>query len=379
MGFLSRAKEGFESAAGRVGPDLSQWAAARGLTFADEAPLLGIAFEQRWTRRSNGCFGKFPDGHYGALAHEFSLGSSDPDDGDSNKRFTRTATRVPEAVGSLKRFHLSNKWRLRNLTATAYDEQLDVGALGGPDGWTMTAATSADHAALARLLQGGFGEALRRYEAPAELTFTFGTLELTRDRAFLDGADLELQVQALCAMAGELRALAGPTQPWETALPQPFWLDEAAPEGPTVRKVGRMTMVTRTDRLARQETEAFDCPPSAELRARFFELQGESALEDPLAYHAAFPHLPVPGHAVCVYRMAGPGTTARIALYNEGRMERGATAVLMPIKADTPDHPAPITMELGGALSVAVKDGIMAAWMHRDGPARRRAGHTGRQ
>lgn len=357
MGFLNRLRGGIIA-------DLRPWAAARHLTFAGETPLLGIAFEPVQDQQANVCFGKLPDGRLGAVAHEFSPSSGDRESGGTRTMTqTRAATRVPEAVGALRRFVLTNSRELQSRPGPGQRE-LDAYALGGPHGWAMTGAPGIDEALLRTLLTNGLGDGLRAYEAPAELRYAYGTLTLTRDRAYLEDADLDQHVHALCAMADALsRAALAAAQPlpFETELPAPGWLDEAVPAGPDVRRAGPFAMVVGTTGLPAQETAAFDEPPYAALRAGILKLRGDAALEDPLAYHEAFPTVPVPGHAVAVYRRGA----ARVVLHTEGHVSRGATAVLLPV--DAPDHPAPISTE-AGVLSVAVRDGLMAAWMHREGP-----------
>lgn len=383
MGFLGKAREAMETARGQVDFDLQEWAAAHGLAFVNDVPIMGIAFARRHDRLSNTCFGELPGGERGAVAHEFAASSNSS---GRTLQQTRVAVRVPEAVAPLRRFAITNSSELREIRLGPTHQQIDPvglglgqnpGALGAAAGmlghgsgvrWTMIGANPIDADVLAGLLSGAMGTILEAYPGPFELRYEFGTLTLIRDRAYLGGAELDSHCEAVCAVAQAIRqaclAAAHP-QPFETELAPPAWLDEPPPQGPTTRKVAGITMVTGTDRVASESTAGFDLPLPEPWRGSVVALAGGAALEDPLAYHAAFPSNPVPGHAFAVIRQAEGGTTGRIALHTEGALRTGACAVLIRVNASAQNHRAPITAE-AGALSVGVNDGIMAAWMYRD-------------
>ena len=383
MGFRDKAKAAMAAARGDVTFDLAEWASAHDLTFADEAPIRGIAFLPDGAELSNLCFGELPGGERGAVGHEFK-----PNRGNSStKRHTRAAVRVPEGVASLRRFSLTNAFELDpGLVEETGDQRLDPADFGfdsqrsGFDaaralvnraGWKLTGAEGLDGGLLARLLSGEVGALMAAYPDPVQLKYVFGTLTLRRDGGYLNGAELDSHCETLCAIAKAMRAeclAAANAQPFETELPPPAWLAAPPPEAPTTRQFGGMTMVTggaSAAAAATQETAGFDLHLPEPWRSGAIQLAGGAPLEDALAYHAAFPENPVPGHAFVVVRQTLEGNTARIALHTAGQLGTGACAVLMRVNGTAPDYRAPITAELG-ALSVGVKDGVMAAWMHRD-------------
>ncbi len=350
------------TARGEVRFELREWAAAHDLTFVDEAPIMGVAFMPRRLSLSNVCFGVLPGGEHGAAGHEFRANSNNA----PTRWRTRVAVRVPEAVAPLRRFAITNTPEMQRNELGPTDQRLDPGLVGLAQ-MTMTCANPVDVNVLTALLSGVTRTLLDSYPGPFELSYEFGTLTLTRNRDYLDGADLDSHCQTLCAIAQAMRAeclTAAHPLPFETELAAPAWLDEAPPEGPEVRRVAGVTMVTPSGPIATQFTAGFDMPLPEPWRSTVVALAGGAPLEDPLAYHAAFPQNPVPGHAFAVMRQAQDGSTARIAMHTEGQLGTGACAVLMPVNGSAGDHSAPITTE-PEVLSVAVKDGLMAAWMHR--------------
>lgn len=94
----------------------------------------------------------------------------------------------------------------------------------------------------------------------------------------------------------------------------------------------------------------------------------DGAAEDVLAFHRAFPHLPVPGKAFAVIRRGFPGTSARgrVAWFAEQQIlvfDAGSNAVLLPAAQGAPEaEPA----DGGGGVTFAVRDGVFCAWAPRE-------------
>lgn len=386
LGVLAAA-HGFDSSTLKGPPDLQGYAAEHELTYVGEGNVNGMHLGITDSRHWNVTFGKLPGGELGALAHEHvgGEGSGQPDCAQ-----TRVAVRAPEAVAPLRRFQLTNRafrgHMQRRLGPT--DQQVDLASLGlgdGPsavgtavgllghgdgEGWSMVAANPIDVDVLTSVLRGELGEALEGFPEAFKLEYDHGSLALCRDGGYLAGAELDALTELTCLLAREMRetclAAAKPL-PFDTELPGPAWLDDPAPAGPKVKKVLGMSVMTGLGTVASKETAGFDMPLPEPWRSTVIALaEGGSQIEDPLAYHAAFPSNPVPGHAFAVLRnQLEGGGTSRIALHTEGDLGTGPCAVLFRVNASAQDHPTPLGTA-PGSLNVAVKDGLLAAWMHRD-------------
>ncbi len=144
------------SAHGGITADLRPWAAARQLTYAGEADLLGIAFHAD-REQGNVCFGKLPDGQLGAVAHELSAtsGSARPVAG---ARPVSDPGGRPRAggPGAARRFRL-HSWALRHRPPGR--RRYDAAALGGRAAG-HDARRRADRGAHGQVLGGGLGAAL---------------------------------------------------------------------------------------------------------------------------------------------------------------------------------------------------------------------------
>jgi hypothetical protein len=159
---------------------------------------------------------------------------------------------------------------------------------------------------------------------------------------------LDALAQAACAAGEALREAVLPEadpRPFESELPGVDW----PPSG--VSLSGRF-------------------PPSPWLEA----LHGCAAelsmtLEDPAAYHRAFPSLPVPGRAFAVLRGTLPGTQvpARIAFHQERPLHdnQGRTALLLKAAPGAQETPPWGVRVSEPRLGYAVRDGIVSLWILR--------------
>lgn len=193
-----------------------------------------------------------------------------------------------------------------------------------------------------RLLTGARGAPL------FELFVSNGTLALRRNGYVRDEAELDRMCEALTRAAEALAQAALPEaqpRPFGEVLPVVDW----PPSG-----------VSRSDRF----------PPSPWLEA-LHGLAGElrMTLEDPDAYHRAFPRVPVPGRAFAVLHGTLPGTPtpARIAFHRERPLNdnQGRTALLLAAAPGAPETPPWGVRLTEPRLGYAVRDGVVAIWILR--------------
>jgi hypothetical protein len=344
MGFLDRALD-----KGERGPDLQLWGHDRGLDYVPEADRIeGIALNMGGLLQSNICIGKLDGAEMGVVFHQSDrIGSHH---GDRWLEFTRFAVRVPEALAPLQAFVVSNGPSMETV-ADGFRPTPDLGKLepasiglgtrsrsGGVAGlvglaprWQVTVRMGTDTGIYAQLMGGALGEALESYDGGLVLDYRYGTLTFTHADGFLGpGPQLDAGVELVCLAARELRAAA-----LEHARPQPFAAALPEPQG---------------------------AGGSMEDQLGHFTKGG--TFEDPLAFHAAFPSCPAPGVAWAVWRKEVDGRPVRCAINTEGEPARGPCVTMLEVSAGE-DRPGPITTT-PGALAVAVKDGVMAAWMYRE-------------
>ncbi|MDW5597445.1 hypothetical protein VSS74_24060 [Conexibacter stalactiti] len=181
-----------------------------------------------------------------------------------------------------------------------------------------------------------------------ELYVSRGTVAIRRNGYVTDEGALDGMARSVCAAAEALReavlAEADP-RPFDSELPAVDW----PPSGVSVS--GRF-------------------PPSPWLEA----LHGCAAelsmtLEEPAAYHRAFPSVAVPGRAFAVLRGTLPGTAvpARIAFHHERPLNdnQGRTALLLEAAPGTEETPPWGVRVDEPRLGYSVRDGIVALWILR--------------
>jgi len=391
MSFLERAMGSAGASfgiSGREAPgDLQPWAAEQGLTYegvrAVPGVYLGIELGDP-EAVANVISGELPGGELGAIAHEKEISGHS---GDSSHRttnyaaHTKVAVRVPEAVGPLQRFEITNAGMTRHIRpdADVADAKVKMKELGLDPGmgWSMTLSRAADRGLMQQLLTGDFGARVTALPGRFVLELNHGSLILDCADGYHASVALEERCKHLCGLAQVLRtacvAAASP-QPFETELPAPGWVANQPAEASGGQKAaafatGLLKHMTTGDN-SDQGTNAIglDQPligPWRDFAISFEPQVAPGKLEDALAFHRAFPNLPVPGNAFVVYRVPDPDAGAtRIAFYNEGVITHGPIAVLFPVKPSTADRPTPIGGERD-SLRIAVRDGIAAAWMYR--------------
>jgi hypothetical protein len=190
---------------------------------------------------------------------------------------------------------------------------------------------------LARFLSDATREALDHLasRAYAKLEIRYGTLVVRVNGYLRDEAELDGLAQLTCTLARELRAageLVADRRPFDRPLPPP----------------------------------AHHAPPPWGDPLDAYAWKHGLALEDPAAYHRAFPSLAVPGTAFAVLRgeLAG-GIVGRVAWHTEKSIATnndGRNAVLLPAPPGAEPTPRAGIRLAGEALNYWIGDGILAVW-----------------
>lgn len=226
---------------------------------------------------------------------------------------------------------------------------------GLPD-WRLTTATdpTPDQArALDRWLRGPLRAVLEHFwQLPLfELRLNLGTLSVCRN-GYADDAHSDELFWAVGQAGDALRDACAPLgrpQRFDAPLPPAEWPEHGGEWG------------------GRVPSEAW-LAPLRELSARL-----GMAIEDPEAYHRAFPSSSVPGRAFAVLRGALPGSgePMRIVFHREGSLNTGnlgRTAVLLPAGGAPPTPPGGVRTAAPepAGYTVAVAGGVLAVWQPRN-------------
>jgi hypothetical protein len=205
------------------------------------------------------------------------------------------------------------------------------------DGFTLLARDAPDPRLLGRFLSDTTREALRHLDARpyAKLEVKYGTLVVRVNGYLRDEAELDGLAELTCALARELRAageLVADRRPFDRPLPAP---EQRAPE---------------------PWGDALDA----------YAWKHRLALEDPAAYHRAFPSIAVPGRAFGVLRgELADGIVGRVAWHTEKSLATnndGRNAVLLPARPGAEPTPRAGIRLADEALNYWVGDGMLAVW-----------------
>jgi hypothetical protein len=203
--------------------------------------------------------------------------------------------------------------------------------------WTLLSREPPDPRLLERFLSDTTREALRHLDsrAYAKLEVKYGTLVVRVNGYLRDEAELDGLAQLTCALARELRAagdLIADRRPFDRPLPAP---EQRAPE---------------------PWGDALDA----------YAWKHRLALEDPAAYHRAFPSLAVPGRAFGVLRgELADGVIGRVAWHTEKSLATnndGRNAVLLPARPGAEPTPRAGIRLADEALNYWIGDGMLAVW-----------------
>jgi hypothetical protein len=215
------------------------------------------------------------------------------------------------------------------------------------DSWTLLSREPPDRRLFGRFLSDTTREALRLLDSRpyAKIEVRYGTL-LVRVNGYLrQDADLDGLGAAACLLARELRAageLLADRRPFDEPLPAVDWPQSG------ISASGRF-------------------PPDpwlAPLHA--YAREHQMTLEDPVAYHRAFPSLAVPGQAFAVMRgQLADGLEGRVAWHTEKSIvtnNDGRNAVLLPAPAGAQPTPRAGVRLADEGLNYWIGDGILAVW-----------------
>ena len=249
---------------------------------------------------------------------------------------TVAAVRVPESAGAQPHLRIDNRD-----AAPPYDFGNDA-ELGpfGLAGWLLHADPQPDAELVGELLVDPVGATLEAHSGDAllQVLLTFATLVVRRNGYLADPAELD----ELCVLAGALarnvRAACRsrlPRRRFDEPLPAPAWETGAAlPRG-------------------------FALEPHWQEWARSAAGRYRLALEGTVAYHRAFPAVPVPGFAKVVMRGTLPvlGVAGRLVVHTEPGAARAAVVVLAPsgVTSASPDGDRSDT---DPAVRMEVRDGL---------------------
>jgi hypothetical protein len=357
--------------------DLRGYAARRGLEFLDHRTAAGFraALPCREELQSNVLRGVLPGGEHGVMASEgLEIGYSGDSfdwggivyssrvkadaggilgllpvvnwfvgsDATANVRVpcTVAGVRVPETAGSLTHLRLD---RRRSSPPFSFGTGTKLGELVGRGGWDLYAGCQPDPDVVAQLMAEPVAGLLRAHTGDGlfQAVVWWGTLVVRRNGFLRSPEDLDQLAQAASLLAGRLREVCLPLaepQPFDTRLPQArFRAGFDAPPGFFVDPSWSKWALATAERHALE-------------------------LEDPLAYHRAFPTVPVPGIAQVVLRGTFPvlGVPGRLVLHGERDAVRPAVLMAAPPDAE-PTPPGGLAFpEQSARLEIA--DGLLAVW-----------------
>jgi hypothetical protein len=254
---------------------------------------------------------------------------------------TVAAVRVPETTPVVPFLRID-----RRDEAPPFDFGNLVGLeeLGFP-GWRVQSDPPADFELLQTLLADPVGAVLHRHAGDGlfQVVVAFGTLVVRRNGYLADAGELDELAQTASAIADRLRQIClerVQPQPFERPLPQPTW-HVGIGEGP------------RGFRLD-DDWKAWALTAAANYGL---------TLEDGVAYHRAFPSLPVPGFARVVLNGPLPalGRTGRLVVHNEPGGSRPAVLVPAPpgLASSVPDGDR---VDTEPPVKLEVRDGLAAVW-----------------
>ncbi|MEA2473921.1 MAG: hypothetical protein QOE06_1836 [Thermoleophilaceae bacterium] len=346
--------------------DLRDYAAARDLEFMDHTTATGFrgALPGDQELQSNVLRGVLPGGEYGVIAHE-GLEVPWTDDGPDwggtfyNERVTLKGNwkpfseisgsaripctvagiRVPETSGTHPYLRIDTR---RSSPPFSFTNRTKLDGLIGIDGWSVWCEPEPDPATVQRLVAEPVATILRQHSEDGLFQFViwWGTLVTRRNGYLRTAAELDELAQAAGAMAARLREVCGSLaerQPFDAELPRPL-----------------------TSEARELPAGFYPDEPWRRWALETAERHG-LALENPVAFHRAFPSAPVPGNAHIVLRgeipHVGPG---RLVLSRERDALRPAVLIAAPPGAEpTPAGGVPYR-DPGARMEV--RDGLLAVW-----------------
>ena len=391
---------GEEARRGRPLADLRGWAERRGLSHRGNTSQGGhLSVTCPWSEDVlfNVVRGPWPGGALGVLCHEARLCDVDttgvfhgsdvigpseswtefvldafvplPVGGGSSYfkvPYTCAGTRVPH-LATVSGLHVARRAE-RHTTADSLlgiwrERPLDD--LGLDDHWVAGIRKHSDEDTVERLLAGPIRELLSVQQGLGfEIRIEYGQVIVARQDFLRHDHDLDALVAMTEALAAAVREICVPRSgrlALETPLPPPEWL--ASMRRSPRKKHTLWPIGARLDTVARVADER------------------GMAIEDPRAFHVAFPGLNVPGEPFGVLhgRLRGTALTGRLLCCAERRMvlpedfrkllsdpggAAGCDVAVLPVRDDAPATAPEGEVEEDG-LRVAVADGVLTAWRVR--------------
>jgi hypothetical protein len=344
--------------------DLRDYAERRGLDFLDHGTPAGYraAVPGQDELQSNVQRGTLPGGEYGVVAHEgleIPYSTDSPDWGGTfyGERVklkgswnpleapsgvvrvpcTVAGVRATETAGTHPYIRIDTR---RSSPPFSFTNRTKLDDLVGAKGWSVWCEPKPDPETVERLVADPVAELLSAHSDDGlfQVVVWWGTLVVRRN-GFLRPDALDELARAASLMAERLREVCLPL-----AEPQPF--DAQLPQPPS---------------------DFRDLPagfhPGEEWRKRALETAERHglALENPVAYHRAFPSVPVPGTAYVVLRGEIPHVgRGRLVVHRERDVARPAVVMAAPSGAEqTPPGGAPFREQ---AARLEVADGLLAVW-----------------
>jgi hypothetical protein len=393
-----------DAARGRPQVELTDWAQRRKLSFRGGTPQGGhLSVTCPWSTDLlfNVVRGHWPGGTYGVLCHEVRLyrldeagafrGGQIADSGGGIGGFLRDAVvplmiggisyqkvpytsagaRVPH-LGSLTGLHVARRAeRHTKADHSGMWRERPLDGFGLPDNWIAAIRKNSDDQAVERLLHGPIRDVLAAQQGLGfEIRIEYGQVIVSTQDFLARDQDLDALVELAECLAGAVRELGrlADARSLNAQLSPPEWLASARsqPGKRTSWPIG-----ARLDKVVQIADQ------------RGLEI------EDPLAFHRAFPALSIPGQAFCVLRGRLPGTAlnGRLVCCAERPMTLpddfrkiltdpggrvGCDVVVVGVDPTVPATPP--EGEVDQDLRVAVAEGVLTAWRTRqswqaDGPS----------
>jgi len=359
--------------------DLREYAARRSLEFLDHGTPAGFraAVPCEEELQTNVLRGVLPGGEYGVMAHEgLEIGYSEDIEWDGTFHSLRVvakgdgwfppywlplpwwldlltfftsssptatvrlpctvaAARVPETAGALNLLRFD---RRRNAPPFSFGNRTKLG-----EGWSLYAGAKVDPDVVARLAAEPVAGLLRAHtdDGLFQAVVWYGTLVVRRNGFLRAHEELDELARATSVLAARLREVCLPmAEPkrFDARLPAPPFLEgRAAPRGFLVDSVW--------------------CKWAVETAQRH-----RLELEDPYAYHRAFPSVPVPGIGYMVLRGTIPavGVPGRLVLHRERNSIRPAVLMAAPPGAQ-PTPPGGLAFPAHNAR-LEIAGGLLAVW-----------------
>jgi hypothetical protein len=234
--------------------------------------------------------------------------------------------------------------RRRSAPPFSFGKRTKLAEMVGEKGWDLYAGTKPEPDVVARLLAEPVAGLLRSHtdDGLFQAVVWYGTLVVRRNGYLRSPEELDELARAASLLARRLRDVClplGEPQPFEAVLPppRPYRTAPEAPPGFFVDAAWCKWAVDTADRYG-------------------------LALEDPLAYHRAFPSLPVPGTASVVLRGTIPrlGVPGRLVVHRERESARPAVVIPAPPGAK-PTPPGGLVVAEHG-VRVELADHLLAVW-----------------